>query len=152
LSYRYFGPYEVEAKVGPITYKLKLPSHSSIHPAFHVSLLKKVTGKVDVPFSPLPLDTSPQQQLEMVLDRHVCTRSRRTYYQLLVKWFGWPPKLATWEDEDELVRVFPYFMAWGHAVAKEGDVTVRVKPPELWPKSKRPKKPNPKVFGPDWKA
>jgi hypothetical protein len=43
-------------------------------------------------------------------------------------------------------------MAWGQAVAKEGDVTVCVKPPELWPKSKRPKKPNPKVFGLDWKA
>jgi hypothetical protein len=71
LSYWYFGPYEVEAKVGPVAYKLKLPSHSSIHHAFYVSLLKKVTGKVDVPFSPLPLDTSSQQQPEMVLDRRV---------------------------------------------------------------------------------
>ena len=120
LSYRYFGPYEVEAKVGPVAYKLKLPPNSSIHPVFHASLLKKVTGNVDVPFSPLLLDISSQQQPEMVLDCRVCTKSRRTYYQLLVKWSGWPPELATWEDEDELLRMFLEFMAWGQAVVEEG--------------------------------
>ncbi|KAD7477358.1 hypothetical protein E3N88_00494 [Mikania micrantha] len=39
---RYIGPFEIIAKVGPIAYKLKLPSElSGVHDTFHVSNLKK---------------------------------------------------------------------------------------------------------------
>ena len=42
LSPRYIGPYEIVSKVGPITYKLKLPPElSRIHDTFHVSMLRK---------------------------------------------------------------------------------------------------------------
>ena len=54
LGYRYFGPYEVESRVGQVAYKLKLPDHSKVHPVFHVSLLKKVTGSEPIQFPPLP--------------------------------------------------------------------------------------------------
>jgi hypothetical protein len=37
LSFKYFGPFTVAAKVGSVAYKLALPSSSSIHPVFHVS-------------------------------------------------------------------------------------------------------------------
>lgn len=56
LAYHYFSPYEVKAKIGSVAYKLKLPPTAHVHPVFHVSLLKKVTGMTDIIPSPLPFD------------------------------------------------------------------------------------------------
>jgi hypothetical protein len=42
LSFKFFGPYKVIAKVGDVTYKLELPPGTSVHPVFYVSLLKPV--------------------------------------------------------------------------------------------------------------
>ena len=42
---RYVGPYEILQRVGKVSYELKLPSElSSVHPIFHVSMLKKYIG------------------------------------------------------------------------------------------------------------
>jgi hypothetical protein len=149
LSYRYFGPFEVEARVGSVAYKLKLPPSSSIHDVFHVSLLKPVKGMGPVPFTPLPVDDTSMQFPEMVLDRRATMRNNRLYHQLLVQWHGSPLELATWEDEDDLLRRFPQFTAWGQAVANGGgNVTVRTV--DSLKLSKRKKRPNTKYAAPDW--
>ena len=45
LSPRYVGPYEILQRVGKVAYEFKLPSElSSVHPIFHVSMLKKCIG------------------------------------------------------------------------------------------------------------
>ena len=42
FSPRFIGPYEIVSKVGPVAYRLKLPSElSRIHDTFHVSMLRK---------------------------------------------------------------------------------------------------------------
>ncbi|XP_069145657.1 uncharacterized protein [Solanum lycopersicum] len=54
LTPRYVGPHEILKRVGKVAYELKLPSESaSVHPVFHVSMLKKFIGD---PESILPIE------------------------------------------------------------------------------------------------
>jgi len=116
LSFRYFGPYEIESKVGPVAYKLKLPAHSAVHPVFHVSLLKKAIGMLPYSVTSLPTDMEAVQVPELVLDRRWKTKNNRVICQLLIKWSGLALALATWEDEDYIRPMLSKAMACGQAV------------------------------------
>lgn len=41
LAPRFYGPYSIVERVGPVAYMLALPPNSCIHNVFHVSLLRK---------------------------------------------------------------------------------------------------------------
>ena len=44
LEPSFYCPYTMLKHVGQVSYQLALPSHSKLHPVFHVSCLKKVIG------------------------------------------------------------------------------------------------------------
>jgi len=44
LWQRFYGPFQILKRVGQFAYKLDLPSHSKLHPIFHVSCLKPKLG------------------------------------------------------------------------------------------------------------
>jgi hypothetical protein len=44
ISPKFYGPYTILKRMGPVAYQLALLSHSKIHLVFHVSFLKKVVG------------------------------------------------------------------------------------------------------------
>ena len=54
LSTRYVWSYEILQRVGEVAYELALPAElASVHPVFHVSMLKKFLGD---PASILPVE------------------------------------------------------------------------------------------------
>ncbi len=101
LAARYYGPFEILARIGAVAYKLALPPGSQIHPVFHISQLKQgapPNGQVS-PTAPLTgEDGEPLAGPEKVLDRRFSQKRRRVAEELLVKWFNLPEDAATWED------------------------------------------------------
>jgi len=58
LGMKYFGPFPIIQCVGPVAYKLLLPSTARIHSVFHVSQLKSWQGVHHQSYIPLPLITN----------------------------------------------------------------------------------------------
>ena len=112
LHPRFFCPFEVLAKVGPVAYKLKLPPHSKIHPVFHVSCLKKQLGMSISPSLPLPSVHDAgliQDEPAAILDRRVLQQGSTPVTEVLVHWQNHHIADASWESLDDLKTRFPDF-------------------------------------------
>jgi hypothetical protein len=94
LSFKYFGPFKILTKIGSVAYKLDLPASSSVHPVFHVSLLKPAPS-AKYTISPTLPDVDDNMQIpEAILQRRTHHRQLGSVPQVLVKWSGMDPELA----------------------------------------------------------
>ena len=110
LSPRYFGPYQVEDRIGEAAYRLKLPFDSLLHPVFHVSQLKKKVGVNGTMGTQLPVQGNVHHLEPLkVLDRRTVKRGRKAATQVLVHWTNSFPEDATWEYLYDLQQKFPSF-------------------------------------------
>jgi hypothetical protein len=68
LAFKYFRPYQILEKLGPVAYKLQLPGNKSVHPVLHVSQLKSFTADYSPVHSQLP-DTPTLNVLNVTPER-----------------------------------------------------------------------------------
>lgn len=76
LAAKYYGPFQIIAKVDEVAYTLKLLEGAQIHPTFNVSLLKKAYGDSH-PSSTIPLDLQTPNLKPIsvaILDREMVQR------------------------------------------------------------------------------
>jgi hypothetical protein len=108
------GPFEITEVLGPVTYRLKLPTSWRIHNVFHATLLKHykendIYGKNFPEPPPELLDGEEVYDVETILNH----RKRGRGYQYFVKWQGYPISDASWEPE--------------HAFSNDGDILTQYK-------------------------
>ena len=99
-------------QLGPVAYKLKLPSSAIIHPVFHVSQLKRALGSADLcrPLSPiLAEDLEWLVELDQVLDICQSSNYNQLDIEVLIQWKGLPQFEASWELADTIKEHFPDF-------------------------------------------
>ncbi|GJT66424.1 retrotransposable element Tf2 [Tanacetum coccineum] len=112
LSAKFFGPFKVLQKIGRVAYKLELPSTASIHPIFHVSLLKKCHS-TDLSMGSLPLCDNEGSLAVVpykILDRKLAKQGNRAVVYGLIQWANGSVEDATWELLTDIEKRFPAFV------------------------------------------
>ncbi|WMV45520.1 hypothetical protein MTR67_038905, partial [Solanum verrucosum] len=113
LSPRYVGLYEILKRVGKVAYEFKLPNElASVHPVFHISMLKKCIGE---PVSILPLEglgvdenLSYEEVPVEILDRQVKNLTNKEVASVKVLWRNHLVEGATWEAEADMKSRYPH--------------------------------------------
>jgi len=94
------GPFIIAEVLGPVTYRLQLPSSWKIHNVFHATLLRpyKENNIYGSNFPEPPMELKNEEEVYEV-DSIINHRKRGRGYQYYVKWKGYPISEASWEPE-----------------------------------------------------
>jgi len=90
ITPRFYGLYEVSARVGPLAYKLEFPIGSQIHDVFHISLPKPKLESVTPVSSTLPSmsdNSTVMPQPKFILNNHLIRKGNYCpKTEILVQW------------------------------------------------------------------
>jgi len=67
LALKYFGPFQIDDKMGTMAYKLQFLFHSKIHNVFHVLQLKRYVEEVGTSIS-IPVDGLNIKEPKLILN------------------------------------------------------------------------------------
>ncbi|KAL0286800.1 UNVERIFIED_CONTAM: hypothetical protein Sangu_2719700 [Sesamum angustifolium] len=113
LSPRYIGPYEILERVGPLDYRLALPTElSQIHDVFHVSMLRRYRSDpshilCEPEIEVLEGLTYVEEPIE-ILDRGIKKLRNKEIPMVKVRFSHHSPREATWEVEENMREKYPY--------------------------------------------
>ena len=113
LNPRYIGPFRIIERIGPIAYRLELPSEMSrIHNVFHVSMLRKYVSDpshvLEAPSIELNEDLSFEVQPVGIVDQEIKELRNKVILMVKVLWKSNTVEETTWETETFMRKHHPY--------------------------------------------
>ena len=111
---RYIGPFEILVRIGPVTYKLKLPQElQNVHDTFRVSNLKKclTDATLLIPLEEIQVNEKLNFVEEPVMDREVKRLKQSRIPIVKVRWSSKRGPEFTWEREDQMKQKYPHLFA-----------------------------------------
>ena len=110
LTPRYCGPFEILARVRPMSYQLALPHNLRIHNVFHISILKKyvhdATDVIDWNVIQVEPEGYFQVEPDCILDRREIFLQNLTIGQVKVQWKHLSPDEETLELEIHMQEAY----------------------------------------------
>ncbi|KAK4723843.1 hypothetical protein R3W88_026622 [Solanum pinnatisectum] len=113
LSPQFVGPYQILRHVDKVAYELDFPNElASVHPVFHVSMLKKCVGDRTTIVSLEGLGVDENLSYEEVsieiLDRQVKRLRNKEVSFVKVLWRNHLVEGATWEAKSDMMSRYPH--------------------------------------------
>ncbi|GKC59236.1 hypothetical protein Tco_1086834 [Tanacetum coccineum] len=116
LAPRFVGPFEITERIGPLTYRLRLPQElSSVYDTFHVSILMKCFADLTlhVPLEEIQVDARlnfVEEPVE-ILERELKKLKRSRIPIVKVRWNSKRGLEFTWEREDQMKLKYPHLFS-----------------------------------------
>ena len=101
LDHTKLGPFKIQDKLGPVTFRLELPKGMRIHPVFHISLLEPAPDNART--GPIHIDEETQEPLYEV-DKIMGHKEAPDGRHYLIHWQGYQHSEDTWEPENHLTH------------------------------------------------
>ena len=107
MAPRYVGPFKILERIGPVAYRLELPTElGNVHNVFHVSNLKKCMNKeaIEVPLKEIKVNEKLKfvEEPVEIMAREIKKLRNSRIPIVKVRWTGRHGADYTWEREDRM--------------------------------------------------
>jgi hypothetical protein len=111
LVARFYGPFDILDRIGPVSYMLAFPTSMNVHNVFHVSLLKKYVHDPNhvIDWHLIQVETKGEFQVQpmRILDRKLKIIQNSIIEMVKVQWTYYGPEDATWDIEYAMRVEYP---------------------------------------------